>query len=197
MRQFRRRSPLAILRQRRRRAAARCSSAPGPPSRARAAACRCTPPTVPAMIRVLPILNSLIGIPNPIATRPASTRPIPATNSTTIIESTPRPRPKCSPAAVATIPSYCVHRQPPIVDPGSLNRPRPVASVADEIRRHPAPQPDAREHRLPAAGRLLHCIRELRHNSQLLGKGTALYGCRGTRPKAPISWALKGTPGYQ
>src|SRR5260221_2194110 len=33
-----------------------------------------------------------------------------------------------------------------------------------------------------------HCCaapEKLRHNSQLLGKGSALYGCRGMRPKAP------------
>ena len=31
---------------------------------------------------------------------------------------------------------------------------------------------------------LLHCIRELDHNSRLLENGTALYGCRGKRLKS-------------
>ena len=56
-------------------------------------------PITPAMISVLPVLNSLIGIPKPIASRPAKTRPIPATNITNIIEPTPQPRPKRSQAA--------------------------------------------------------------------------------------------------
>src|SRR5713226_7184866 len=34
---------------------------------------------------------------------------------------------------------------------------------------------------------------KLRHNSQLLGKGTALYGCRGMRPKS----AIAGPRGYR
>ena len=55
-------------------------------------------PIAPAMISVLPVLNS-IGIPKPIASRPAKTRPIPATNITNIIELTPQPRPKRSQAA--------------------------------------------------------------------------------------------------
>ena len=50
-------------------------------------------------------------IPYAIASRPAKTRPIPATNITNIIELTPQPRPKRSQAAHATIPSYC--RAPP------------------------------------------------------------------------------------
>src|SRR5205085_3452811 len=45
-----------------------------------------------------PVLNA-IGIPKPIASRPAKTRPIPATNITNIIELTPQPRPKRSQAA--------------------------------------------------------------------------------------------------
>jgi hypothetical protein len=32
---------------------------------------------------------------------------------------------------------------------------------------------------LPIDAKLLHCIRELGHNSLLLVNGTALYGCRG------------------
>jgi len=50
--------------------------------------------TVPATIRVLPNPNSLIGIPNPIATRPANRKPIPATNNRTTIEFTPQPAPE-------------------------------------------------------------------------------------------------------
>src|SRR5882672_2703226 len=49
---------------------------------------------VPATIRVLPKPNSLIGIPNPIATRPANRKPIPVTNNRTTIELTPQPAPK-------------------------------------------------------------------------------------------------------
>ena len=45
-------------------------------------------PITPAIISVLPVLNSLIGIPKPIASRPATTRPIPAINMTNIIELT-------------------------------------------------------------------------------------------------------------
>ena len=45
--------------------------------------------TVPVKIRVLPKLNSLTGIPNPIAARPASKRPMPATNKKNTIELTP------------------------------------------------------------------------------------------------------------
>ena len=37
---------------------------------------------------------------------------------------------------------------------------------------------------------------KLRHNCQLLGTGTALYGCRGTRPKSAKA-GPQGTPGYQ
>ena len=37
---------------------------------------------------------------------------------------------------------------------------------------------------------------QLRHNSQLPGKGTALYGCRGMRPKSAKA-GPPGTPGYQ
>lgn len=47
--------------------------------------------TAPVRINVLPKLNSLTGIPKPIARRPANRQPIPATNSTTIIKLTPGP----------------------------------------------------------------------------------------------------------
>lgn len=46
-------------------------------------------PITPVRISVLPKLNSLTGIPKPIASRPAKTKPNPATNMTTIIELTP------------------------------------------------------------------------------------------------------------
>jgi len=49
-------------------------------------------PVTPARISVLPTLNSLFGIPTPIASRPAKTRPIPAINIATIIEPTPNSR---------------------------------------------------------------------------------------------------------
>ena len=53
--------------------------------------------TVPAIIRVLPNSNPMIRVPYPSAARPAKSRPIPATNNTTtLIELTPWPRPKCS-----------------------------------------------------------------------------------------------------
>ena len=55
--------------------------------------------TAPERIRVLPKLNSLTGIPKPIASRPANKQPIPTTNITIIIKLTPGPRPKCSQAA--------------------------------------------------------------------------------------------------
>jgi hypothetical protein len=55
-------------------------------------------PITPAMISVLPVL-SWTPIPYAIASRPVKTRPIAATNITNIIELTPQPRPKRSPAA--------------------------------------------------------------------------------------------------
>ena len=56
-------------------------------------------PITPAMISVLPVLSSWTPIPYAIASRPAKTRPIAATNITNIIELTPQPRPKRSQAA--------------------------------------------------------------------------------------------------
>ena len=50
-------------------------------------------PITPVTMRVLPVLNSLIGIPKPIASRPAKTSPIPTTNITNIIEPTPAAAP--------------------------------------------------------------------------------------------------------
>ena len=50
-------------------------------------------PITPVIMRVLPVLNSLIGIPKPIASRPAKTRPMPTTNITNIIEPTPAAAP--------------------------------------------------------------------------------------------------------
>ena len=71
--------------------------------------------TVPVRIKVLPKLNSLTGIPKPIARRPANRQPIPAINHTTVIELTPGLRSKRSQAANATILSYSAHGQPPIL----------------------------------------------------------------------------------
>jgi hypothetical protein len=45
--------------------------------------------TAPARISVLPKLNSLTGIPNPIAKNPANRQAIPATNIAIIIKLTP------------------------------------------------------------------------------------------------------------
>ena len=56
-------------------------------------------PITPAMISVLPVLSSGPQFRMPIASRPAKTRPIAATNITNIIELTPQPRPKRSQAA--------------------------------------------------------------------------------------------------
>src|SRR5271169_3574562 len=70
--------------------------------------------TAPARIRVLPKLNSLTGIPKPIATRPANRQPIPAINITAFIKPTPGPRPQSSQPPNATIPSYCAPGQPAI-----------------------------------------------------------------------------------
>jgi hypothetical protein len=81
--------------------------------------------TTPVTIRVLPKLNSLTGIPNPIPRRPANKMPIPAINTTSIIEITPRPRPKGSQPPNATIPSYCAYRQPAIAGVASSNIPSP------------------------------------------------------------------------
>ena len=50
----------------------------------------------------------------PIASRPAKTRPIPATNITNIIELTLSRAQNARKPPRATIPSYCLHRQPPI-----------------------------------------------------------------------------------
>jgi hypothetical protein len=47
---------------------------------------------------------------------------------------------------------------------------------------------------LPIDAKLLHCIRELGHNSLLLVNGTALYGCRGKRLKGADA-GPQGTPG--
>jgi hypothetical protein len=113
----------------------------------------------PARISVLPKLNSFTGIPKPIATSPANRQPIPASNITTIIKPTLGPQSQRSRTPDATIPSYCASGQPTI------------AGV------------------VPA---MLHCTSEvdqlgkLRHNSQLLGNATALYGSRGKGPRAPI-----------
>jgi len=48
--------------------------------------------TEPARINVLPSPNSLMGIPKPIARRPARRQPIPATNIPIVIKITPGPR---------------------------------------------------------------------------------------------------------
>src|SRR5258708_39064664 len=69
----------------------------------------------PTRIKVLPKLNSLTGIPKAIARMPANSRPIPAINTTTIIELTPGPRSRYAQAANATILPYGPHRQPAIV----------------------------------------------------------------------------------
>jgi hypothetical protein len=62
----------------------------------------------------LPRPNSLIGIPKPIARRPASRQAIPATNIPIVIKPTPTPRRTTRAAAPAapdaTIPSYCAPR---------------------------------------------------------------------------------------
>src|ERR1700694_5237611 len=143
--------------------------------------------TAPVTIKVLPKLNSLTGIPKPIARRPANRKPIPAINHTTIIELTPGLRSKCSQAAYATILSYCAPRQPAIAGPV------PVKQENPEFNSYPA---------VIRASEILACddcciaSGKLRHNCQLLGKRTALYGCRGMRPKSAIA-GPKGTPGYQ
>jgi hypothetical protein len=64
---------------------------------------------------VLPKLNSFTGSPTTIATIPASTAPIPAINKTIIINLNPSAAPRAN--RHATIPSYCVHRQPTIPTP--------------------------------------------------------------------------------
>lgn len=68
---------------------------------------------VPEIMRVLPRLNSLTVKPNRIARRPATMAKIPAINNANVIELTP------GRASIrdthATIPSYCVPRQRPIV----------------------------------------------------------------------------------
>src|SRR6266702_5382913 len=80
-------------------------------------------------------------------------------------------------AASATIPSYCADHQPPIVLPApSLANSRTYFALWNHFLprfnldlQYAAPQQD-----------------ELRHNCQLLGNGTALYGCRGTRLKRQL-----------
>ena len=87
----------------------------------------------PARIRVLPKLRSS-WTPKPTVRRPASTRPSPAINRTTLIEFTPGPRQKCPQAPHATIPSYCAQRQPTIA--GEVPREGPhVNGSAPQFRR--------------------------------------------------------------
>ena len=156
-------------------------------------------PITPVMISVLPVLNSLIGIPKPIASRPARTRPIPATNITNTIKPTlsrarnarqpPTPRYR---HIVRTANRQLHHRVPQLAPPRyRIYRP---ASAALSFRYRSAQLPYF--YRLPIAALLLHCIRDLGHNSQLLGNGTALYGYPGNEAQEYPGWAI-GTLGYQ
>ena len=117
----------------------------------------------------------------PIASRPASKKPIPATNNTIIIELTPGCA-ESRAAANATIPSYCGHRQPAIAAPV----PPKIGLIQPEITIR-----TANSRRQPARSEMFTSLAivashqgKLRHNSQLPGKRTALYGCRGMRPKS-------------
>src|SRR5260370_4691859 len=43
---------------------------------------------------------------------------------------------------------------------------------------------------------LLHCTIKWCHNSQLLGKGSRLYGCWGNEAQSATAGVILGTPGY-
>ncbi len=135
-------------------------------------------PITPAMISVFPVLNSLIGIPKPIASRPATTRPIPATNIRKAI------KPTLSRARNA--------RQPPTpryrhiertanrqlhtgfrISTATLQDLQPASALCRSATVQTTLRIPTAYQLLPC---LLHCIRDLGHNSQLLGNGTALYG---------------------
>ena len=71
-------------------------------------------PTTPARIRVLPKLNSLTGSPEQDRHETRQHAPIPAINKTIIINLNPSAL--AARTRLATIPSYCVPRQPAIAD---------------------------------------------------------------------------------
>ncbi len=142
----------------------------------------------PARIKVLPRLRSS-SIPKPTVRRPPNSKPIPATNRTIIIELTPA-APKARSRQRHDTVILCA---PPTGKYGRSSRANRLPRLRNAIR---TLTPTVRQRSL-ALFRMLQRIRgKLRHNSQLLGNGTALYGCRGMRPKSANAGPL-GTPGYQ
>jgi len=138
--------------------------------------------TAPATIMVLPRLNSLIEIPKANRQQARSRKPNPATNNTAIIELTPG-RHQASP-----------HPPPP--------RYRHIVCIANRQlwMRFPPKRRRLQKRAFPIPVFLRVTIaalhqENLSHNCQLLGKGTALYGC-GNEAHKRQRWA-KGTPGYQ
>src|SRR6266702_3250674 len=62
--------------------------------------------------------------------------------------------------------------------------PKPVAQLKDTIQTLILSARDSGSPKSLPSDSCCNAPGKLRHNSQLLGKGTALYGCRGTRPKS-------------
>ena len=121
----------------------------------------------PAMISVLPTLNSLIGMPKPIASRPATTRPIPATNITTHHQTNP-----CSRARNARKPPTPRYRHIACIAnrqlcTGFRHSNRCVARKSNGVRGRVLIDSGAVQpalpyfYRLPIDASLLHCIREI------------------------------------
>src|SRR6266702_3644892 len=70
--------------------------------------------------------------------------------------------------------------------------PKPVAQLKDTIQTLILSARDSGSPKSLPSDSCCNAPGKLRHNSQLLGKGTALYGCRGTRPKSAKRWATRG-----
>ena len=152
--------------------------------------------TAPATISVLPKLNSLTGIPNPIASETGQQQANPGDQQHNHHRTHPRAAPETLAAANATIPSYCAHRQPAIATAGSATGHPDARTIVHALVFRSRSRLGRNSTALYLGCDCCGASGKLRHNSQLLGNGTALYGCRGTRPKSAKA-GPQGTPGYQ
>ena len=124
-------------------------------------------PSAPIRISVLPKLNSLTGTPKPIASRPAKTRPIPATNTPIAIEPTPAAAPEmlavrhCHDTVIlcASPTGNCAQSSAmPAFRVPQFDESHGAADLSFSLRSHPPPY----FYHLPIAAILLHCIRKFR-----------------------------------
>ena len=178
--------------------AARWFSVPGPPPRAPSMITPEQAAIAPARISVLPKLNSLYRNAEADRQQARQNKADPGDQHTNHHRTHPRSR-----ARNARRPPMPRYRHIVRIANRQLLRgvpENPLQPAEDHPDVTPSIQLAFRPHpyiyRLLIAADLLHCIRELRHNCQLLGNGTALYGCRGMRLKSAKA-GPEGTPGYQ